>query len=128
VTPSRSIPYAWEGRRGPGARQPGQVVNHRVADLRWCVIRPALKAAGPQVDLRTYDRGHTNASALTDLRTTRWRSHTAWSTSWSLLVQQPTVEPGALEQTPNGRRRLSYAEPDACFLGGSARDQHGSQS
>jgi hypothetical protein len=47
---------------------------------------------------------------------------------WSLLVQQPILKPGALDQMSNGRRRLGDAERDTCFLGGSAGDQHGSQS
>ena len=47
---------------------------------------------------------------------------------WPLLVQQPILEPGALDHTPNGRRRLGDAKRDTCFLGGSAGDQHGSQS
>jgi integrase len=39
----------------------------RVADLRRWVIRPALKAAGLPVDLRTYDLRHSHASLLIDL-------------------------------------------------------------
>jgi hypothetical protein len=47
---------------------------------------------------------------------------------WSLLVQQPSLEPGALDHAANGRRRSGDAERDTGFLGGSAGDQQGSQS
>ena len=75
----------------------------------------------------TRARGH--APGLSDAAFTRRPLGTLSSATGAglLLVQQPILEPGALDQTPYGRRRLADAEPDTCFLGGSAGDQQGSQ-